>query len=814
VPTAYFPSDVIGLPTGAGNDPPALMAIGLFPRASGADVATAGMRIYADSSLVGVKVRARAFNAAGADLMITPPDWTFLSLGWNDLPFPATITVTSAARKYLAVEQDGSSKYLLTANALPGASSPVAADGLILDDAAGGSVFAYKTAEAGASDWADGTTGHSHHSFGIDIIVQAGGLSAVANHSPASPAVGTPTTLTATPAGSTGTVTYAWSKTSGPAATLSGASTASASFTPAAAGTYVFQCVVNDAAGIPVTVSTTVVVTAAPDTTAPSVPGTPTQTAITDTTVSVSWPASTDDVAVTAYRVYRGGVLQATVAGTSATLTGLSPLTNYAITVAAGDAAGNWSAQSSALSVTTLATPGTLPKGIGFIRPDGHGWYELVSGASLAPADPAWVFRPKNYGLGDSGVADDAAIAACVAAASAAAAPGNGYYVEVVIDPEEYVASTPAVLGGAQHGRAMIPVPYVPASTSSKVTLVLNGTGYASLLHWAQKSRQMTGTTIRSTWTGGAWDPTYGVPSVIGGPTNLSSVTQDEFATFSNMLVVVKGIGVVVPHNSPLGGFDFRLVGAADVLDASVFSDRFRTTDGSPSIMSVPTNPDGFGLVMPKKGNNAQARIGKFNAEGVYAAVVGGEHLNAEEIKVLYAKSGLYIEGYGGGTWPDGTYKVGTHGYRVGMLLCEAVDRWVDNSGDAAVNIVIDALNGEGPPADAHIYDPNSMLTGSAQLLDIFSRAEVVGAERMRLVDGNSERGARTLSMPASGVEGINPFYRDATVYLSGGTVTDVAIGQPGATVSIGARTSFHLPTGLAWKPTYTGSPTAVAVTE
>jgi aryl-phospho-beta-D-glucosidase BglC (GH1 family) len=91
------------------------------------------------------------------------------------------------------------------------------------------------------------------------------------------------------------------------------------------------------------------------DTTAPTVPAGLDATAKTAGSVSLSWSASTDNVRVTGYDVYRGATKVNTVpvTGTSFTDTGLSPSTAYRYTVRARDAAGNVSAPSAALSVTT-----------------------------------------------------------------------------------------------------------------------------------------------------------------------------------------------------------------------------------------------------------------------------------------------------------------------------------------------------------------------------------------------------------------------------------------------------------------------------
>src|SRR2546427_6198196 len=99
--------------------------------------------------------------------------------------------------------------------------------------------------------------------------------------------------------------------------------------------------------------------TSAPaDTTAPTTPTGVAASSPTSSSLTLSWSASTDNVGVAGYRVYRDGTLVASPGGTSASITGLSAGVPYSFTVSAFDAAGNVSAPSAALSVTTPA-PGT-----------------------------------------------------------------------------------------------------------------------------------------------------------------------------------------------------------------------------------------------------------------------------------------------------------------------------------------------------------------------------------------------------------------------------------------------------------------------
>lgn len=97
------------------------------------------------------------------------------------------------------------------------------------------------------------------------------------------------------------------------------------------------------------------------DTTAPSIPTGLTATAFSQSQINLSWNPSTDNVGVTGYRVYRGGVQISTVNSTSYQDSNLTASTTYSYTVAAYDAAGNLSTQSSTTAATTATTTTTTP---------------------------------------------------------------------------------------------------------------------------------------------------------------------------------------------------------------------------------------------------------------------------------------------------------------------------------------------------------------------------------------------------------------------------------------------------------------------
>lgn len=92
------------------------------------------------------------------------------------------------------------------------------------------------------------------------------------------------------------------------------------------------------------------------DTTAPSAPTSLAASGTTGTTTNLTWTASTDNVAVTGYDIYQGTTLKGSSTTTSYTVTGLTPSTAYTFSVKAKDAAGNVSAASNTVNVTTTTT--------------------------------------------------------------------------------------------------------------------------------------------------------------------------------------------------------------------------------------------------------------------------------------------------------------------------------------------------------------------------------------------------------------------------------------------------------------------------
>jgi chitodextrinase len=97
----------------------------------------------------------------------------------------------------------------------------------------------------------------------------------------------------------------------------------------------------------------------------PSVPINLNASGTTGTSTTLSWTASTDNVGVTGYEIYKNGTLLTTVTTINYTATGLTDATTYVFFIKAKDAAGNISGTSTTVSVTTPdITAPTIPSSL------------------------------------------------------------------------------------------------------------------------------------------------------------------------------------------------------------------------------------------------------------------------------------------------------------------------------------------------------------------------------------------------------------------------------------------------------------------
>jgi Concanavalin A-like lectin/glucanases superfamily/Domain of unknown function (DUF1929)/Bacterial Ig domain/Glyoxal oxidase N-terminus/Fibronectin type III domain len=144
-------------------------------------------------------------------------------------------------------------------------------------------------------------------------------------------------------------------------------------------GSHTLVAIARDAAGnTAVSANVTVVVTNTPDTSPPTVPTGVTATAVSASQINVAWTASSDNVGVAGYTIFRNDAAVGSVTGPTFADTGLQPSTTYRYTVAARDGVGNLSAPSS--PPVTATTPSSNP---GLVAAYG---FNEGSGTSVADA--------------------------------------------------------------------------------------------------------------------------------------------------------------------------------------------------------------------------------------------------------------------------------------------------------------------------------------------------------------------------------------------------------------------------------------------
>ena len=145
----------------------------------------------------------------------------------------------------------------------------------------------------------------------------------------------------------------------------------------------------------------------------------------TSSSTNLSWTTATDNVGVSGYDVYQNGVLKTTTAATSLAVSGLSASTTYSFYVRAKDAAGNLSANTNTVNVTTSATADTTAPTTATLS---------ASGTTTSSTNLSWTAATDNigvtgYNVYQNGVLKTTTTATSLAVASLAASTTYSFYI-------------------------------------------------------------------------------------------------------------------------------------------------------------------------------------------------------------------------------------------------------------------------------------------------------------------------------------------------------------------------------------------------
>jgi len=442
----------------------------------------------------------------------------------------------------------------------------------------------------------------------------------------------------------------------------------------------------------------------------------------------------------------------------------------------------------------------------------------FTSGASFALTNLATlarrpgVYNVQEYGAKGDGTTDDtAAIKTAINTAFAAGVSNGTYYAEIYFPPAVYlIAGAPTTTG---KGNAQIPLPVIEADPSGapvgqqKFILIFKGTADATALyHWNQGAVQQAGAVLRTTYDAGSTIPTGGEVSVIGGP-NPHNGFGGNTNVWDNLLVTVDGLTIEIPENGNICGFDFQGVAEVNVINASVL-----TRSSSAGASNPPSSPTwGWGLYMPQTNNNDMSNIGYYSCEGMVYGLIIQEHAQINSIRLISCYDGLVV-------WPSSGFP---HRNVIAYASIENCTKAVVFASSGITKLDIQSLDIEPTSVLGQskvIDDPHNAAVGTIYIGANGDTASLVsttlsgqygvnGASNLKLINSDQAVGAVTPpSIPSSTTALPNPWWRDAIVTLSGGTVTNITVD--GKTQFTATPATVVVPSGKSITLTYSVAPT------
>jgi hypothetical protein len=374
------------------------------------------------------------------------------------------------------------------------------------------------------------------------------------------------------------------------------------------------------------------------------------------------------------------------------------------------------------------------------------------------------------------------------------------YAAQLVLSAKEYMIAGAPVVGGSTAGNAQIPLPMIPTSGKKFVLSIQGPVDGSGFYHWKQIPPASSGAVIRSAMVGVTQDATWLAPSCIGGPTVLP--TDGGTAPFSNMLIHLDGFKIMAPRDPCFVGIDLHLVAQANIGTLACVVDASPNKSGLEGINASVSNQQGMGLRMPGFQNNDNTNIFSFGCEGFYYGIAIADHLTAQRLALIYCNTAIYTDPTGG---PE-------HGTFIGYISCEACVTGLMCNGAAGSKYptTIERFDVEVSGGGFTIDDANSALTGVIHYAHNASAAPTLnGGTNIKVIDDNRYPGyvsSGAPAVPASTTALRNPFFRDAAVFISGGTVSQVTVdGQATFTAS---NCMVIVPNNKQIAITYSSAPT------
>ncbi len=285
------------------------------------------------------------------------------------------------------------------------------------------------------------------------------------------------------------------------------------------------------------------------DTEAPSAPSSLAANTITETSVGLTWNASTDNIGVTGYDIYKDGSLLTSIASTSYSVTGLTASTSYTFVVTAKDAAGNTSANSNTVNSTTVDnTAPTVPTGLS------------ASNTTQTSTDLTWNASTDNVGVTGYDIYKDGVLLASTASAfySVTGLIASTSYAFTVtakdaVNNTSSVSNTANVTtqssgGGGGSGSELFISEYIEGSSNNKAIEIVNFTGNTIDLSSYSLKRNTNG--------GTAWGTALNLSGQLIDGDVFVVANSSATATILNVADLVSSADAIVFNgNDPVGLF-------------------------------------------------------------------------------------------------------------------------------------------------------------------------------------------------------------------------------------------------------------------
>lgn len=412
------------------------------------------------------------------------------------------------------------------------------------------------------------------------------------------------------------------------------------------------------------------------------------------------------------------------------------------------------------------------------------------------------------YATDDTSAVNDAVAAAC------AYWQAHGARTQIVL-PEGLTGIGGApVIGGATLGNSFIPLPAADPAAGKFLPEFVSESGedITALMDFEQLVPESTGAWLMLLSLDGSSDGTFGPTSVVGSPIDGYG---GEPGLFANIVPTVRGVGILVPYNGKVMGWDFFGCAGANVANSAVMPLGCAKSDGSgpkPNIInpSAITNADWqiTGLRMPCAGNNDDCTIGSFSCEGMVYGIMPSEHTVAETLRLIFCINGIELySGISSMVHAVTVVRASVEGCinalgvfdegKIDMILdTESVTSIVrDINGGAATSVIHGTVRMRGDIGEG--YSGSGVLSGGS------------GGTNLRLLNDNNAPGAvaSPQAPPASAAAWLNAYYQPAFITLSATTITALSVDGVAQHIPASAATfAFMLPPGRSYTPTYTGT--------